>query len=200
MTNTSSQKNGSQKIGSQKMADYLGSLAARQATPGGGSAAAICGAQASALTSMVANFTKGNEEAIAAILARSARNTDTFLILADDDMRAFKGVMKANPEQLQSALHAAAMVPVEVIQTVKFMLQDLEQLALFGNRNLITDVAIAAELLIAAIASSEFNVRINLKQLVDQDERFEQALSSAAGSTGKLRTLIDEISTELMNS
>ncbi|MDD1622927.1 MAG: cyclodeaminase/cyclohydrolase family protein, partial [Methylococcaceae bacterium] len=56
---------------------FLDELASKQATPGGGSAAAVMGAQAAALTSMVCNLTIGKpkyaevEAEMQALLAES---------------------------------------------------------------------------------------------------------------------------------
>lgn len=48
------------EIKDNSLQNYLDTLASKSATPGGGSAAALMGAQAAALTSMVCNLTIGN--------------------------------------------------------------------------------------------------------------------------------------------
>ena len=73
---------------------FLDELASRNATPGGGSAAAIMGAQAAALTSMVCNLTIGKpqyaevEAEMQALLQKSEalREKLTGLIKADVDV------------------------------------------------------------------------------------------------------------------
>ena len=48
-------------IGSETLHDYLGRLASRNPTPGGGAAGALHAAQGAALVAMVARFTTGGK-------------------------------------------------------------------------------------------------------------------------------------------
>ncbi len=82
------------EIKEQSIETFLDELASKQATPGGGSAAAVIGAQSAALTSMVCNLTIGKpkyaevEEEMKALLKQSEalRQQLTGMIKLDVDV------------------------------------------------------------------------------------------------------------------
>ncbi len=150
---------------------YLDALAAKTSAPGGGFVAAISLAQAAALASMVANFTKNEDwqqelKRIADIRVRA-------LQLAYADETAFQQVMQAykgkDPQVLDTALKNAIAAPREVIELAQGLSDFVETLAVRGNRNLLTDAGIAASLIESAIRSSELNILVNLQSLDDKD-------------------------------
>jgi formiminotetrahydrofolate cyclodeaminase len=115
--------------------EFLNALAAQQPTPGGGGAAALTGAQAAALVSMVINFTIGNkkyaavEERMHEYLAQSETLRHELTALADRDVEAFQAVSlcytmpkttdkekAARSAALQNALKGAAQVPFVVAE------------------------------------------------------------------------------------
>ena len=68
------------EIKDKSIQEFFNELASKQATPGGGSAAAVLGAQSAALISMVCNLTIGKEKYAAVeedmkILAKTVRVT-----------------------------------------------------------------------------------------------------------------------------
>ena len=114
--------------------DFLAELASDSPTPGGGSVAALSGALAAALTSMVANLTIGKpkyadaEPALRSVLERSEALRLELTRLVEEDEEAFNAVMAAmklpkdGPEQqasrsaaLEASLVDAASVPLEVM-------------------------------------------------------------------------------------
>jgi len=137
--------------GAMTVAGFLEALAAKQSTPGGGGAAALTGAQAAALVSMVVNFTLGNKKYAAVegqmteALAESETLRQEFLDLADRDVAAFGAVAacygmprdtdaekEARTAALQSALQNAARVPLATAEKC------LAVLALAGPVSLVT--------------------------------------------------------------
>ena len=111
---------------------FLDELASKQATPGGGSAAAVMGAQSAALTSMVCNLTIGKpkyaevEQDMKALLIQSEKLREqlTAMIKADvdvfDKLMASYGLPKDTDEekstrsaQIQAILKEATLVPLE---------------------------------------------------------------------------------------
>ncbi len=196
--------------------DYIAALAARQSTPGGGTVAAISAAQAAALLQMVANFTddidnksdnnKSNNDAkpadIKSIIDKASRAAEQFLILAEQDMTAFQEVMQAyrsrDEDRLQTALRMAAEPPIKVIAGCVALLKDLRLIARIGNQNLITDTAIAADLLASALRSSELNVLINLRQMKKPEVR--QQLQDALRENGTTLNQLAEIVAEIKQS
>jgi formiminotetrahydrofolate cyclodeaminase len=143
---------------------YLNDLAARLPAPGGGSACALNAAMAAALLSMVVNFTLGKpkyaqyEKELKDILRKSESLRAEFLNLVDLDVTAYKS------KNLRDALNIPFMVARLSFEGIKLC----PALVKKGNLNLISDVAVAAILFEASLASARFNVDINLKSLGDK--------------------------------
>lgn len=174
---------------------FLDALAARQSTPGGGGAAALTGSQAAALVSMVVNFTLGAkkyadvQEEMKAYLARSEGLRSDLLALADKDVEAFKAVSAcygmprstddekaARTAAMQTALKTAAQVPFETAERCLAVVQLVEPVGAKGNRNVVSDAAVAFYLAVAALKSALLNVNINLKFI--RDESFVEEWSA----------------------
>lgn len=166
------------KLGETKVSDFTNQLAARTSTPGGGAAAALTAAQASALIAMVANFTEACDD----IRGRAIASQATLIDLGDKDATAFKSVMAAykGKGDLESALAAAATVPAELIHISAKLKSDLEYLEKHGNKNLITDVGIAALLIHASMHASVLNIRVNTRTMKSEpSEMITEALALA---------------------
>lgn len=168
------------------LADLLDAFASTDAVPGGGSAAAVAGALGVSLLLMVAGMTKTKsgapEEtadlADAAARLRSVRNT--LIALIDRDSDAYRGVIAAfkrpkGSEQEQSAraraiddaTRAATDAPLDTMRACQQALGGAVVVAKNGNRNASSDVAVAIELLLAAMRGAHVNVDVNLKGLAD---------------------------------
>ena len=161
--------------------EYLDDLAARKPAPGGGSAAALAGAIGAGLMSMVANYTVGNpkykdnEKKMAEILKRSEKCRTQLQSLVDKDVEAYaklsagmKEVAKDSPG-LDKLFKEAMQPPFEICKIAAEALGLCKRLAKLGNKNLITDTAIAAIMLEGAFFSAKFNVYVNLKYIKDID-------------------------------
>jgi len=165
--------------------NFLAQLAARVPAPGGGATAALHAAQAAALGAMVARYSDSakfaeHADEMATITATADRLRENALGLAEDDAAAFTEVTKAyglpkgTPEEVTArsaaiaqALVAAAQVPAIVIAVGEQVLGLAEQLLPIGNRNVISDVAAAAEAARAAATTARVNVEINLGGIKD---------------------------------
>ena len=163
-----------------------GALAARVPAPGGGATAGLHAAQAAALVAMVARYSDGAEvrrprrgdHALTTPRTGSARRR---CALAEDDAAAFTAVTQAyglpkgdprrgrgsGPRPSQAGLVAAAHVPATVIAVAERVLSLAEQLLPIGNRNVISDVAAAAEAARAAATTARVNIEINLGGITD---------------------------------
>jgi len=221
-------------LNQQSLQSYLDKLSSSAATPGGGAVAALTGAQAAALMSMVCNLTKSKTEGavsnsvdhdandktkdkakeIQAINKRAEQARAKFDQLADDDIEGFTQVMtaykmpKSNSQErsdqhtmLQDALKHAAHAPLQTATLASGLAQDIQRLSEIGNKNLITDVAIAALLIPATVQAARMNVLINLSSM--QDEQFIKnalaALESATSQALPLTKLADSICTSLLS-
>ena len=165
---------------------FLEALAARQSTPGGGSAAAVSAAMGAALISMVANFTvgkKGCDEAEAArILARSERLRLDLTAAIKADVDAFNQVMAAYgmPREseaekaargpaIQAALKAATDAPLECARLSREVIELSRSAAETGNVNVISDAGVAALTGYAGLKSAALNVYINIGNIKDRE-------------------------------
>ena len=163
------------------MRKYLDDLAAKKAAPGGGSAAALTASIGASLMSMVANFTAGNpkyksvEIKIADMLLKIDKYSSRLQDLIDRDVEAYSKLAnvlensKKDPSEQDAAYKEALNPPLEICRICAECLDLCRELADCGNKNLITDTAIAAILLEGAFFSAKFNVYINLKYINDMD-------------------------------
>ncbi|MCE5238406.1 cyclodeaminase/cyclohydrolase family protein [bacterium] len=169
---------------SQTVREYAARLAAGEPTPGGGSAAALVGALAVALGEMAANFTRGKDtwERVEAPLARLEQLRETLLDLTDADPEAYAPVAAAyamprateeekaaRREAIQAALKQAAHVPLQVVGRVADAIAELPALAEHANRNLLSDVGVAAAFALAALKTGWLNVEVNLASIKDEE-------------------------------
>jgi len=191
---------------------YLDDLAARKPAPGGGSAAAMSAAVGAGLMSMVANYTVGNpkykasESQAAGILARSEKYRAELQALVDRDAEAYeklsaglKGTDK-DPSERDRLYKEALTPPFEICRITAEALKTCKDLAACGNKNLITDTAIAAILLEGAFLSAKFNVYINLKYIKDIDfiGEVHKVLAPLEESMPKLKEEILEMCEEII--
>ena len=160
---------------------YLDDLAAKKPAPGGGSAAALAASIGAGLISMVANYTVNNpryknvEEEAAAILTKSEDARRELGSLIDKDVEAYSDLSKALKEEgadrdrLEAAYKEALKPAFDVCMITAECLKLCKELVECGNKNLVTDIAIAAIMLEGAFFSAKFNVYINLKYMKDID-------------------------------
>ena len=145
------------------LAKYLDDLAAKLPAPGGGSASALAAGLGCALLSMVVNFTLGKpkyaayEKELSAALADTERLRKEFLRLVDEDVVAYSS------KDLERSLN----VPIQICRLCQEAARLCTGVCQHGNVNLISDVAVAIDLLDGAFAGAYWNVDINLKMLND---------------------------------
>ena len=180
---------------------FLEALAARQSTPGGGSAAAVSAAMGAALISMVANFTvgrKGCDEAGAEqILARSEQLRLSLTEAIKADVDAFNKVMAAygmprdseaqkiaRGRAIQAALKEATDAPLECARLSRQVIELSRSAARTGNVNVISDAGVAALAGYAGLRSAALNVYINIGNIKERefvDDRRARLASCLAG-------------------
>jgi methenyltetrahydrofolate cyclohydrolase len=159
----------------ESLAKYLQDLSKKMPAPGGGSASAMAAALGVSLLSMVINFTLGKpkyalyEKELSTALQDAERLRLELLRLVDEDVAAYssKDIERSLEVPLSVCLlcnEAALLCPV---------------LCQKGNVNLISDVAVAIDLIEAAFRGAYWNVDINLKILND------------AGRAAKIRQELD---------
>ena len=197
------------------IAAFLDQLAARVPAPGGGATAALHAAQAAALLAMVARYSHGaryDAELINRIIAEADGLRDDALALAEADAEAFGAVAEAyrlpreteaerldRSASISSALADAARPPADVVRTALLLVSLAEELLPAGNRNMITDLAAAAEAARAAAVTARLFIEINLKGITDQVLLDEFGATAAVADTVVARAdqLIAEVRAEI---
>lgn len=182
----------------QSISNFLDALASKAATPGGGGAAALMGAQAAALVSMVCNLTIGKpkyaevEHELQTLLstAEALRSQLTGMMQADVEVfnavMAAYGLPKATEDEkaarsaaIQTALQAATDVPLACAKACAEVLTLSRVAAEKGNLNVISDAGVAVMAAYAALKSAALNVYINANNITDRSFA-EQRLGSLA--------------------
>jgi formiminotetrahydrofolate cyclodeaminase len=176
------------EIKDNSLQNYLDTLASKSATPGGGSAAALMGAQAAALTSMVCNLTIGKpkyaevETEMQALLEKSEALRDelTGMIKADVDvfnrLMATYGLPKETDDEkmarsaaIQVVLKDATDVPLACAKACAEVIALSRVAAEKGSSAVISDAGVAVMSGYAALKSAALNVYINAASLKDRD-------------------------------
>ena len=186
---------------------FLSQLAARVPAPGGGATAALHAAQSAALVAMVARYSNGaryDAELMARIFTEADGLRNEALTLAEADAAAFGAVsaayqlpketdelLQARSAAIAEALARAARPPVDVIRTAVRLIELAEELLPAGNRNVITDVAAAAEAARAAAVTSRVNIEVNLRGI--NDAVIRDGLTTAAAVTDEIIARADWI-------
>ena len=168
---------------------FLAALAGRSAAPGGGAAAALQVAAAAALLAMVARYSDGpkysaDADEIGWVLEQAERVRESCTDLIDADTAAFGAVAdayklpkdtaelaEARTAAIAAALTEAAEPPAAVIKAGGRLIELAEILRPIGNRNVIADVAAAAETIRAGVAIANINVHVNLRGITDAAAR-----------------------------
>lgn len=174
---------------SAPLSGFLERLASAEATPGGGSVAALAGALCAALTAMVAGLTVGRERFAAeaprmvALKARAEGLGHRLQALVQADAEAFSAVMAAyqrpkdgaqesalRRDAIQAALRQATQVPLDTLDAVCEALAAALEAAGHGNPSAVSDAGVAGYLGLAAARAAALNVEINVLGLRDLDE------------------------------
>lgn len=167
---------------------FLAELASKAPTPGGGGAAALCGALAIALGNMVGNLTLGKkkyadvQEDIKALNAKAEALREEFMSLIDADAAAFEplskayGIPKNDPkrgEVMEAALLAAVQPPLEIMRKCVKALELIAEYAAKGSALAISDAGCAAAITRAACEAAALNVFVNTKPMRDREKAGE---------------------------
>jgi glutamate formiminotransferase/formiminotetrahydrofolate cyclodeaminase len=195
-------------------------LSSDEPAPGGGSAAALCGALSAALSSMVAALTHGKKgyektfDKMESVGIEAQALKDSFLNDVDRDTEAFNRVMEAmrlpkktEPEQtarqqaMEDANKQATLVPLEVLRRCKKTSELARQVVEHGNINSVSDGGVAALACRTAAEGAYLNVAINLpgiedtafkKDVLAEAQKIREEIIAHTGATVKLAEAASE--------
>lgn len=177
-------------ISERTIGEYLEALTTSSPAPGGGSVAGLVGALAAGLGQMVVSLTD-DEEASAALGSVSsdlASLRASLLARSEADERAYSGYIEAaklpkgsrdekeaRRAAMQAALKRSGEVPMRIAEAALVVLQQLEPVARYGNRQALSDAEIAVLLAHAAVDAGLATVRVNIPLIKDRgaSSRFE---------------------------
>ena len=162
---------------------FTDALAAKVSVPGGGGASALAGALGMALGEMVGAFTVGKKkyadvEARMQMLMEEARSIrGTLLRAIQQDAEAFEplsrayGISRDDPTRepvMEACLHAAADVPMQILEASCRAVELLEEIAQIGSTMMISDAATGATLCRGAILGAAVNIKVNTHLMKDR--------------------------------
>jgi len=175
-------------LAEMKLNEFLEKTGSSEAVPGGGSIAAMSAAAAAALTEMVARLTIGKkkyievDEEMRNVAQTASILREGFVVAIDKDADAFNRVMSAfkmpketeeqkelRKIQIQNNMKKASLLPLEVAEDSFSLMVLINAITEKGNKNAITDAAVAAMMARTAVLSALYNVKINLSSIKDQE-------------------------------
>ncbi len=168
--------------------EFIETTASNAPVPGGGSVSALCGSLSAALTKMVAGLTVGKKNYIAVndemqeIVEKMPHYQTQLMEAIQKDSNSFDTVMAAfrlpkvteeekvlRNQAIENATKLAAEVPLKTAQTVTETFDTLAFVAEKGNKNTMSDIAVATMLARTAIFGALYNVKINLSGLPENE-------------------------------
>lgn len=192
---------------SATIAQFLGATAARQPTPGGGAVTALAGALAAAVGEMVLNYSIGKKglEAYEGELRPAVdelhRQRQALLAAMAGDQVAYGALTAARKlpddapdkeRKVKAALSASIASPQQMAASAVGILETCDRVINFVNPHLLSDLAVCADLAMAAARCSIYNVRVNLPAVRDPAER-QQAEAAVGQVLSRAATLIQRI-------
>ncbi len=197
--------------------EFLDKLASHDATPGGGSAAAVMGAQSAALTSMVCQLTIGKaqyagvEQDMQDLLSQSEALRHRLTAMIQEDVEVFDQLMAcyrlpknsdeektARSAKIQAVLKQATQVPLDCAKACAEAIRLSQIAAEKGSLGVISDAGVAVMAAYAGLKSAALNVYINIGSLKDQafaqqkQQELEAILSSADVKTEEIYQLVKD--------
>jgi len=187
------------KLEDLSIKEFLAKTASGSPVPGGGSIAALSAAIAAGLSEMVASLTIGKkgyeatEEQMKGIAKDAAEYRNKLIKDIDRDSDAYNDVISAfrlpkgyeqeeniRKQAIQDAFKKASLVPLDVAKNAFKIIELADGVVKHGNKNAVTDGAVAVMMARTAVLSALYNVKINLASIKDKDfvERIRKDVTS----------------------
>lgn len=169
------------KLADMTVTEYCKAVASSSPAPGGGSAAALMGAQGAGLVAMVAQMSKGKKKFLdytslyEEVIAACEPLADKLVVQIDTDTEAYNRVAAAfklpkqteeevstRKQAIKEASLYAARVPFETMNLCQAGLKQASALAEHFNTNCASDLGVGVMNLKDGMRGAWMNVRINL--------------------------------------
>ena len=177
--------------------EFIDALASKEAVPGGGGAAALCGAIGTALGNMVGSLTVGKkkyagvEEEIKELKKKCDALQADFLELIDKDAQMFMPLSKAyglpentpqetayKEEVIEKCSKDACVVPLAVMEKCCEAIDIIAEFAAKGSAMALSDAGCGAVICKSALYAASLNIFINTKGMKDRE--YAQGLNEKA--------------------
>ena len=191
------------KISEKTCPEFISALASKEPVPGGGGAAALCGAVGTALGNMVGSLTAGKkkyadvEEEIISLKEKCDKLQADLLDLIDKDAMAFEPLSKAyslpkntpkeiayKEEVMEECLKEACAVPLKIMEKICKAIDIIDVFAKKGSVIAVSDAGCAAAVCKGALYAASLNVFVNTKDMKDKE--------CAEGLNGKAEAMLKE--------
>lgn len=202
----------------KKTTEFLEELSSAAPVPGGGGASAAVGAFAAALGLMVANLTIGKKKYkdVENQMEESKKSLEflkeKLIRLTDRDAEAFIPLAEAyrlpketeeekkyKEQIMEEALYQAAIVPLQIMETIHLAMEELELLGKKGNLLAVSDAGTGVLFAQAAMEGAAFTVFINTKLMKDK-ERAEDLNARANTLIAEGRSIKEDVCREVMKN
>lgn len=199
-------------LGDKTIKDFLEETASKSPVPGGGSIAAMSAGVATALTEMVANLTIGKkgyedvQDEMTELASTLPSIRKGFIADIDRDAQAFNAVMTAfkmpkvtdeekneRKNAIQDSMKNAALIPLEVARKAFSIMEQISIVVEKGNKNAVTDGAVAAMMTRTSVLSALFNVKINLGSIKD-----EEFVKRVANEVNELEIKVNDLEKQIL--
>lgn len=170
-----------------KITEFLSRTASKDPVPGGGSISALAAALSAALSEMVAGVTVGKkgfesyEKEMTDITKKARTLRKKLTVDIDRDSDAYSKVIRAfgfpndteenknrRRQAILEGLKQASLAPLSVAKDAVELLDIAGQVVERGNKNAVTDAAVAVMMARTAILGAILNVKINLDSIKDK--------------------------------
>ena len=195
------------------VSEFASELASKKPVPGGGGAAALTGALAAALSSMVGEYTVGKkkyaqfEPELIAAMEECSRLREELISLIERDAAAFEPLSRAYsipkdaPDRasiMETCLKNAAEAPAQMLRVSCRVVELSELFSEKGSVMMLSDAGCSAALAKAAIDSAALNVAVNTKSMADREyaARLDAEMNEKREKYGKLA---DKVFNSMLN-
>jgi len=176
------------KFSEKSCEGFVEVLASKEPVPGGGGAAALCGAVGTALGNMVGSLTVGKkkyadvETEILDMKKECFSLQEELLALIDEDAEGFEPLSRAYslPSQtkeeqdykasvIEACSKEAAKVPLKIMECCSEGIKLAERFSQIGSKLAVSDAGCAAAVLKGALEAAALNIFINTRSMADRE-------------------------------
>ena len=195
--------------------EFTAKLQSADPIPGGGGAAALCGAIGIALSAMVCEVTKnkkdfqGDPTEYRSMIVKAKRLRESLIDEIDSDAKAFDTLMEAyhmpkttaeekalRDKTIQERLIIAAEAPLYTMHVICDTIELFDKVCPMSSANIISDVAVGVHLCRAALNGASMNVYINASLMKDETAK-KKYIDWANDMIAKYEPIADKVFAEV---